>query len=61
MIINYDFGVRSVPPCFDCDERGHCTMNCSPRERNRPIMIKGIVVFCFEMFNATTDPGIVWC
>ena len=25
-----DFGVRSVPPCMDCDERGHCTMNCGP-------------------------------
>lgn len=26
----YDFGIRSVPPCGDCDEDGHCTMNCSP-------------------------------
>lgn len=31
MIFNYDFGIRSVPPCGDCDERGHCTMNCGPR------------------------------
>lgn len=27
----YDFGKRAEPPCLDCDERGHCTMNCSPR------------------------------
>lgn len=25
-----DFGKRREEPCFDCDERGHCTMNCSP-------------------------------
>ena len=25
-----DFGIRSVPPCSDCDECGHCTMNCGP-------------------------------
>ena len=24
-----DFGVRSVPPCADCDD-GRCTMNCGP-------------------------------
>lgn len=28
----YEFGVRSVPPCGDCDKRGHCTMNCGPVE-----------------------------
>lgn len=26
----YDFGKRRKEPCGDCDERGHCTMNCSP-------------------------------
>lgn len=25
-----DFGVRSVPPCEDCWENGHCSMNCGP-------------------------------
>ena len=25
-----DFGIRSVPPCGDCDTDGHCTMNCGP-------------------------------
>ena len=25
-----DFGVRSIPPCEDCDHNGHCTMNCGP-------------------------------
>ena len=25
-----DFGKRCKEPCHDCDERGHCTMNCSP-------------------------------
>jgi len=29
-MMEYDFGIRSVPPCDDCDENGHCTMNCSP-------------------------------
>jgi hypothetical protein len=29
MIIEYDFGKR-LKPCSDCDERGHCIMNCSP-------------------------------
>ena len=29
MIIYHDFGKRDVP-CGDCDERDHCTMNCSP-------------------------------
>ena len=23
-----DFGLRSAPPCFDCDSDGMCTMNC---------------------------------
>lgn len=23
-----DFGIRSVPPCEDCWEDGHCSMNC---------------------------------
>ena len=30
MIIDYDFGKRRKVPCFACDERGHCTMNCGP-------------------------------
>ena len=30
MMYGYDFGKRRKEPCFDCDERGHCTMNCSP-------------------------------
>jgi hypothetical protein len=26
-----DFGIRSIPPCRDCDPAdGHCTMNCGP-------------------------------
>lgn len=25
-----DFGIRSVPPCEDCWEDGHCSMNCGP-------------------------------
>lgn len=25
-----DFGIRSVPPCEDCWENGHCSMNCGP-------------------------------
>lgn len=24
-----DFGIRSMPPCGDCYEDGHCSMNCS--------------------------------
>lgn len=27
-----DFGRRRNIPCGDCDERGHCTMNCSGGE-----------------------------
>lgn len=27
-MFGYDFGKRREP-CGDCDERGHCTMNCS--------------------------------
>lgn len=27
----HDFGIRSVPPCGDCYEDGHCSMNCGPR------------------------------
>lgn len=23
-----DFGIRSIPPCGDCYEDGHCSMNC---------------------------------
>lgn len=23
-----DFGIRSVPPCGDCYDDGHCSMNC---------------------------------
>lgn len=26
-----DFGVRSVPPCGDCYDDGHCSMNCGPK------------------------------
>lgn len=26
----YDFGIRSIPPCSDCWEDGHCSMNCGP-------------------------------
>lgn len=26
-----EFGVRSVPPCGDCYDDGHCSMNCGPR------------------------------
>lgn len=29
-MFNYRFGVRSVPPCGDCDEDGQCLMNCGP-------------------------------
>lgn len=25
-----DFGIRSVPPCGDCYDDGHCSMNCGP-------------------------------
>jgi hypothetical protein len=25
-----DFGIRSNPPCGDCWENGHCSMNCGP-------------------------------
>jgi hypothetical protein len=28
-----DFGLRRNTPCGDCDDRGHCTMNCSPGEK----------------------------
>lgn len=24
------FGARSVPPCGDCYDDGHCSMNCGP-------------------------------
>jgi hypothetical protein len=24
------FGVRSMPPCADCYDDGHCSMNCGP-------------------------------
>lgn len=30
MMIIYDFGKRAKIPCGDCDDRGHCTMNCGP-------------------------------
>lgn len=30
-----DFGIRSVPPCEDCWENGHCSMNCGP---SKPII-----------------------
>lgn len=29
MITMHDFGIRLVPPCSDCYEDGHCSMNCS--------------------------------
>lgn len=29
----YDFGIRSIPPCGDCDTDGRCTMNCGPAIR----------------------------
>lgn len=25
-----DFGKRRKVPCSDCNEKGHCTMNCGP-------------------------------
>jgi hypothetical protein len=31
MIVYYDFGKRRETPCFDCDQDGHCTMNCGPQ------------------------------
>ncbi len=31
-----DFGIRAVPPCGDCHEDGHCSMNCSPRIESLP-------------------------
>lgn len=31
-----DFGKRSNPPCGDCDDGGHCTMNCGPRASVKP-------------------------
>lgn len=42
MLSEYDFGVRSIPPCSDCDENGHCRMNCGPSVKpvneNAPIL-----------------------
>ena len=28
------FGIRSIPPCGDCDNDGECTMNCGPAYRD---------------------------
>ena len=30
----YDFGIRSIPPCSDCWEDGHCSMNCGPAAKS---------------------------
>lgn len=31
MTTMYDFGIRTVPPCGDCYDDGHCSMNCGPK------------------------------
>lgn len=35
-LMDYDFGIRRIPPCKDCWDDGHCSMNCAPRKENKP-------------------------
>lgn len=37
-------GIRSIPPCGDCDEDGTCNMNCGPvleRELHENVKLDG--------------------
>ena len=46
----FDFGVRSIPPCGDCDADGHCTMNCGPSVPRRRLTV----------LNEAGDTTISW-
>lgn len=32
-----DFGIRSLPPCGDCYDDGHCSMNCGPKLKSESL------------------------